>query len=93
MLLPVHEVNCGIAPLGVSVITQSSGREPVFFVVTVITPAPVTVSEATKFVASVEQPAVFASAGNTIRVATNSEIDVLHAAIAATPSDIFDRMT
>ena len=94
VLLPVHEVIWGGVPLAVSVMTQLPGNEPVALVVSVITEGePATVSDATYCVVSVEQPAVSSSAGYATFVAVYSEMDVLQAAMAATPSDIFDRIT
>ncbi len=67
--------------------------EPVFAVVTTITPFALTANPETYWVASVEQPAVSASAGHAVLVETYSLTEVLHAAEAATPSDIFERIT
>src|ERR1700682_6468935 len=65
---------------------------PVFVVPMVITP-PATVVVATYCVASVEQPDALVSAGNEPLVDAYSATEVLHAAAAATPSDIFERTT
>jgi hypothetical protein len=66
--------------------------DPVFRVITEIE-GDVNERLATYCDAFVEQPAVSASAGITVPcVETYSETDVLHAANAATPSDIFDLM-
>jgi hypothetical protein len=57
-----------------------------------MTPLVATAVDATYWVANVEQPALSASVGQAFLVETNSLIEVLHAAAAATASDIFDLM-
>ena len=88
----------GIVPLGERVKTQSPA-DPAFFdpvhrVVTAISPVVLlTVNDATYCVTNVEQPDASMVAGQLPFVETYSLIDVLHAAAAATPSDIFERIT
>ena len=94
MLDPVHAVISGrVVAVGVRVNTQSPVFDPVFCVLTVITPVVLTESDATYVVASVEQPDTSVLAGQLPLVDTYSLTDVLHAANAAVPSDIFERIT
>lgn len=79
--------------VGVSV-NVHSGLAPVPWETPVMTPVLATEILAMYLVAVVEHPDAAVSAGKLAEcVDTYSDTDVLHAAIAASVSDIFDRMT
>src|SRR6185312_5005145 len=91
--VPAHAEISGNVPDAVNVKMQlpadAPDLAPVFCVVTLIMPLSATLSMLTYVVVKVEQPAWSASVGHAFLVDTYSLIDVLHAAMAATPSDIF----
>jgi hypothetical protein len=93
--VPVHVATVKLSVVdrvGVRVSEHSAGLAPVAEDVAVITPV-ATVRPDMYWVAVVEQPAAVSSAGMTAFVDKDSDTDVLHAAIAASVSDIFERIT
>src|SRR4051812_16910267 len=92
--VPAHDVISGsVAAVGVSVRIQLPTAAPSFApvarVVTLMMPFAPMSRPATYVVAIVEQPATSAVPGQATFVETYSLTDVLQAAAAATPSDIF----
>ena len=94
--LPAHVVivyESVVSFVGVSV-SVHSGFAPVARETPVMTPKFETAMLARYLVAVVEHPEAVVSAGKLAEcVETYSDTDVLHAAIAASTSDIFDRIT
>src|SRR5262249_26859894 len=90
--VPVHFVT--VAPLAVGVSRNVTCVDaPMFCVVPVITPDATETPPLTYCVDNVEQPAFDVVPGSDPCVDRYSETDVLHAAIAASSSDTFARIT
>lgn len=91
---PAHDVISAPFCVGVRTSVHSVGDAPVFWLIAVITPVATVVPPETYCVVVVEQPAEVSSAGSVPPwVDVYSATDVLHAAMAASASDIFERIT